>query len=176
MVIWIIGLSGAGKTTLGRAVYDLYKKEAPNTVFVDGDEMRRIFKHDQSAEAYTIEGRRENAQRICELCAWLDRQKVNVVCCILSIFEESRLWNRRTYSKYFEVYISVPLEVLKRRDPKGMYAAALEGNMRHVVGVDIPFVPPGKPDYVVDNSADNVDLNGEAAEILKRAKDSIQLP
>src|SRR3990170_7153602 len=134
MVIWLIGLSGAGKTTIGRHVYELMKKEASNTVIVDGDEIRTIFKHDRGSDPYTIKERRRNADRICEICAWLERQDINVVCSILSIFEESRIWNRHTYSKYFEVYISVTLETLMKRDKKNLYAPALQGKIKNVVG------------------------------------------
>lgn len=169
MVIWVIGLSGSGKTTLGRHIYDLFKKDEPNTVFVDGDEIRQIFGHNKEV-SYTIEGRRVNAQRICQLCAWLDRQNMNVVCCITSLFEESREWNRRTYSKYFEVFISVPLEILKKRDPKGLYRAIISGAIKNVIGVDIPFSAPKNPDYIFDNSKNNVDLEKVALDILNKAR------
>ncbi|MGR3175979.1 MAG: adenylyl-sulfate kinase [Candidatus Scalindua sp.] len=170
MVIWLIGLSGAGKTTIGRFLYDQWKSKESNTVLVDGDEIRKIFKHDVGGDAYTIEGRRQNADRICEICAWLDRQNINVVCCILSLFEESRRWNRENYSKYFEVYISVPMDVLKRRQNNGLYTRALSGDMKNVVGVDIPFTPPEMPDYVFDNSSDDVDLKSVALDILNKSK------
>ena len=64
MIIWLIGLSGAGKTAIGRHLYELWKEEEPNTVFMDGDEIREIFKHDRGDEPYTIEGRKKNAERI----------------------------------------------------------------------------------------------------------------
>ena len=169
MVIWLVGLSSAGKTTLGRQVYKLWKKSAPNTVFVDGDEIRRIFKQDQGPEAYSIEGRAANALRIAELCAWLDKQQINVVCAILSIFEDTRRWNRMTYSKYFEVYIAVPLEVLIQRDVKNLYRPAMRGETKNVVGVDIPFVPPEAPDWIFDNSPEGIDPRAVAEEILGRA-------
>lgn len=170
MVIWIIGLSAAGKTTLGRHVYELMKKESPATVFVDGDNIRALYKHNQGDDPYTIEGRRVNAERICNICAWLDRQGINVVGSVLSIFEESREWNRHNYSKYFEVYISAPMEILKKRDRKGLYEAAFSGEMKNVVGVDIPFIPPKNPDYVFDNSQYNSDLESVALDILRNAK------
>lgn len=169
MVIWLVGLSGAGKTTIGKYVYKLLKKESSNTVMVDGDDIRAIFKHDRGPDAYTIEGRRKNADRICEICAWLDRQGINVVCSILSIFEESRRWNRQTYSRYFEIYISVSMDTLLERNRKNLYTDALQGKIENVVGVDIPFSPPEKPDYVLDNN-DNIDFNAVAADILARAK------
>ena len=170
MIIWLIGLSGAGKTEIGKHIYEIWKKEAPNTVLVDGDEIRKIFQHDRGNEPYTIEGRRKNAERICELCAWLDRQKINVICCILSIFEESRQWNRQHYSKYFETYISVPMEVLRKRDRKGLYEPAFRGELKNVVGVDINFVPPKNPDYIFDNEKEDSDLKLIASDILSHAR------
>ena len=170
MVIWITGLSASGKTTLGKAVYDELKVRERNTVLVDGDHIRKIFKHDNKNESYTMEERKKNADRICDLCAWLDSQGINVVCCILSLFEESRKWNRENYSKYFEVFIDVPMEVLMKREIKGLYKAAKAGELKNVVGVDIAFAKPSNPDFVLDNSADNVDFKKVASEILKKAQ------
>lgn len=169
MVIWIIGMSASGKTTLGKKIYELWKEKNSNTVLVDGDEIRRIFNHDRSEDAYTLEGRKKNAERIRELCAWLDRQEINVVCCILSIFEESHEWNRQNLSKYFEVAIQVPMEKLQERETKGLYARALNGEQKNVVGVDIPFVAPLHPDYFFDNSSDTNNLAEEAQKILALA-------
>jgi cytidine diphosphoramidate kinase len=169
MVIWIIGMSGAGKTTVGRAVHRLWRESEPHTVLVDGDEVRRIFRQDQTKDAYAPAGRAANAERIRELCAWLDRQEINVVCCILSIFEESHQWNRAHYSRYFEVFLSVPLDVLVARDTKGLYQPALRGESRNVVGVDIAFQPPAAPDLVIDNSQPGLDADAVARLILARA-------
>lgn len=169
MVIWIIGLSASGKTTLGKLIYEEWKRTAPNTVFIDGDDIRKIFKHDTNKNAYTLEERKRNADRICELCAWLDRQGINVVCSILSLFEESRNWNRMHYSKYFEIFIDVPMEVLMRREVKGLYASARKGETKNVVGIDIPFTPPTQPDYVFRNDQDQFDLRPVAKEILSKA-------
>ena len=80
MVVWLVGMSGSGKTTVGRLVYNAYKKIHPNTVFVDGDEIRALFKHDDLKKDYSVEQRRRNAERIYEICLWLDRQGINVVC------------------------------------------------------------------------------------------------
>lgn len=169
MVIWLIGLSGAGKTTVGRELWRLWKETDSNTVLVDGDEIRRIFQHDQNNDAYTLAGRRRNAERIRELCAWLDRQGINVVCCILSLFEDVHEWNRANYVKYFEVFIDAPLDAVTARDVKGIYRPALKGEARNVVGIDIPFTPPAKPDLVIDNSS-SFDPAALARRILTEAR------
>lgn len=159
MVIWITGLSGSGKTTIGKEVYAKWKSTASNTVMVDGDEVRRILKFDEGEKAYSIDGRRIVAERIAEMCAWLDSQEINVVCCTMSFFTHLHRLNRERLSAYFEVYLSVPMEVLYQRDYKDLYKPALRGEKKNVIGVDIPFIPPSAPDMVIDNSAE---MQGEA--------------
>ena len=168
MVIWLIGLSGAGKTTIGREVYRIWKQTAPHTVLVDGDEIRAIFGH-TGEEAYTLEGRRANAERITAICKWLDSQDINVVCPVLSIFQEHRDANRTHFSRYFEVYIETGMDELLRRDSKGLYAGALNGTRRSVVGFDIPFIPPQHPDMTLENGYPYVDIREAALKILHRA-------
>ncbi|MGE5548199.1 MAG: adenylyl-sulfate kinase [Solirubrobacterales bacterium] len=170
MVIWFIGLSGAGKTTLGREVARQWRLEEPNTVLLDGDELRDVFAHDRSDDAYTVAGRRLNAERLTALCAMLDRQGINVVCCILSIFPDMRRLNRNRFSRYFEVFMDAPLSVLQQRDVKGLYAAAASGRQKNVVGIDIPFERPEGSDLVIDSSGVATDLEALAAKVLKRAR------
>jgi adenylylsulfate kinase-like enzyme len=152
MVIWLIGLSGSGKTTLGTEIVRQWKVTEPNTLLVDGDEVRRIFRQDQQVADYTIEGRRQNAERIFELCAWLDAQSHHVVCSVLSIFPDLRARGRTDFRRYFEVYLNPPMQTLFERDTKGLYRKARGGEMQHVVGVDIPFPPPTDADLEIDTS------------------------
>lgn len=169
MIIWITGLSGSGKTTIGSLVYEQWKAGVPNTVLVDGDDVRRLFGLDGDAALYTADARRDVADRIVKLCAWLDAQDINVVCCTISLFPEIHERNRKLYSRYFEVYIDLPMETLVRRDNKNLYQRALDGEERNVVGIDIPFAPPVSPDWVIDNAADLDDLAPVAADLLRRA-------
>ena len=170
MVIWLIGLSGSGKTTLGREIARQLRARQPNTVLLDGDELREVFAHGRGDEAYTVEGRRVNAERMVALCRLLDGQGIHVVCCILSIFPEMRDGNRGRFSRYFEIFMDAPLAVLEARDTKGLYAGARQGKTRNVVGIDIPFERPTRPDMVVDSSGDTADVERLAAEILVRVR------
>lgn len=168
MVIWLIGLSGSGKTTLGREITRQWKLQAPNTLLVDGDEVRRIFRQDTQSADYSLAGRRINAERIFELCAWLDTQEINVVCSILSIFPDLRTLNRSRFRHYYEVYLNPPMQTLIERDTKGLYRKALAGEMSNMVGVDIPFPPPEAADMEIDTSQTN-NIRELACDILRCA-------
>lgn len=165
MVIWLIGLAGAGKTTVGRALYDQIKALDRATVFLDGDHVREIMGNDLG---HSLEERRQNGLRVSRLCHYLDRQGINVVCAILSLFEEQQRWNRETYSDYFEVFIDVPMDVLATRDQKGLYSGAKEGRIPNVAGVDIEFRPPAHPDMVVRNDRELSQIDSTVAAVLDR--------
>lgn len=169
MVVWLIGLSGSGKTTLGSEMARQLRAQYPNTVLLDGDTLRQVFSFDQGTTPYTVAGRRLNAERITALCEMLDRQGIHVVCCILSIFPDMQRDNRTRFSRYFEIFMDAPIEALRRRDVKGLYAAADAGKIPDVVGVHIPFEPPSNPDMVIDSSGDTPDIPVLAARALAQA-------
>lgn len=164
MVIWLIGLAGSGKTTIGAALYKRLKLDCNNLVFIDGDMIRAIMGDDLG---YDIESRRRNAKRIRNLCKELEKQSVNVICAILSIFPEDRKWNRQNYNEYFEIYLNVDMDTLIRRDQKQLYSRAIAGSEKNVVGIDIPFPKPESPDLVIDNNANLVKLDSIIDLIIK---------
>lgn len=166
MIIWLVGQSAAGKTTIGRALHNRWKERDANTVFIDGDEIRKIFKLNEDGDPYTVESRRKIAQTYHRMCAWLDSQNINAVCCTISNFQDVLDANRSTFSNYFEIYLQVPFEVLQQRDKNDLYASALRGETKNVVGFDIPFVPPANPNLVIDNTADKDEFETLVKDIL----------
>lgn len=146
MVVWLIGLSGAGKTTVGRLLYERLKPHHPNLVFLDGDLLREVWGGNLG---HTVEERGVNAHRISHLCRMLDRQDIHVIAAVLSMFPEWQAWNRRTFTSYFEAFLDVPMEVLQQRDTKHLYARATRGEIANVVGVDLPFPAPANADLVL---------------------------
>jgi len=167
MVIWVIGLSGSGKTTLAKALYDRLKPKMPNLVRLDGDVIRALFGNDVD---HTIEGRRKNAERLSHLSKFLADQGIHVIAAVLSIFPEWQKWNRANIADYAEVYLKTSLEILKKRDKNNLYLPAIQGKLKNVVGVDIPFPEPKNPDLVIDNNKDRDDFTELAEEILTVVK------
>jgi cytidine diphosphoramidate kinase len=149
MITWLIGLSGAGKTTVGTRVAARLRARHPNLVYLDGDLLRDVW---GGSLSHDVAGREVNAERLSRLCLMLDRQDIHVVAAVLSIFPEWQAWNRDNFSRYFEVFLDVPMDVVVARDTKGLYRDALRGRGRDVVGVDIPFPRPAAPDLVLDSS------------------------
>lgn len=168
MVIWIMGLSASGKTTLAQYMYAVLKPGYKNLVLVDGDMLREINDNDLG---HTIEDRRKNAHRLTRLCKQLDDQGINVICAVLSIFHESQEWNRAHIKKYFEVYIKSDVkDLIAKRDYKGIYKKAQQAQLKNVVGVDIPYPEPKSPDMVITNDAGIEDLYRTADTIIEKIK------
>jgi adenylylsulfate kinase len=103
------------------------------------------------------------------LCELLDRQGIHVVCCILSLFPDMRAQNAQRFSRYFEIFLDSPLEVLEQRDVKGLYASARAGRVKHVAGLDLPFPRPERADLVIDTSTPAFDLEALARQVLVQA-------
>ena len=171
MVVWIIGLSGSGKTTLANEVIKHVRHELKDVVLIDGDVIREIFGNDLG---HTMEDRRSNALRICQLGKFLDGQGINVVCAILSLFPESRSWNRKNLKNYYEVFIDTPISDLVQRDPKGIYHKYNSGELRDVAGMDIDFLPPDSADLIIMNTNSREELLSFAGDIAVKITGACQ--
>ncbi len=155
MVIWITGISASGKSTLGKYFFKKFKKTKKNTVFFDGDEFRKIF-HDDIK--YTLRDRDVNAIRLTSLVKYVSDQKINLIISANITSQRFRNWCKKNIQNYFEIFIDTPIEVLRKRDYKKLYKNAFSGKIKNVVGVDIKFIKPKKPDLIIDNSKTKNDL------------------
>jgi len=172
-VIWITGLSGSGKTTLARALVRRLRRKNRAVVLLDGDELREVFgAAASSAATYSREDRLTLAMQYAHLCRILAAQGLTVVIATISLFREVHEWNRAHLPGYFEVYLKVPLEELRRRDPKGIYRRFDAGELKNVAGLDLPVDEPQTPDWVVEFSPDrSVEATvDELMSVLKKRK------
>ena len=147
-VIWITGLSGSGKTTIGSAVHAELKKVHSNVVFLDGDMFRQVCDNDLG---YTKEDRLANARRISKMCNLLVSQNIYVVCSTISLFKEIHEYNRKHISEYIEVFIDCSIQELQKRDQKGLYS----GLSDNLIGVNLDYDKPENCDLTIDNSEKN---------------------
>lgn len=146
-VYWVTGLSGAGKTTIGKLWYEELHGRMSNVVFLDGDILRAVFAGDLG---YSREERRRIAMRYARLCKMLSEQGICVVCCTISMFDSVREWNRENIEGYCEIYIKVSMETLRRRDQKGLYSHADSD----VAGVHFQVEEPKNPDIILENDGE----------------------
>jgi adenylylsulfate kinase-like enzyme/phosphohistidine swiveling domain-containing protein len=147
-VFWITGLSGAGKTTLGQELWTRLRAVDRPVIFLDGDALRSAIAEDLG---HSAANRRRSGMRNARLCRLLAEQGVDVVCATISLFHEVQRWNRENIPGYREIYLRVPIEELRRRDSKGIYARAQRGDAQNVVGIDVPAEAPEAPDLILDN-------------------------
>lgn len=152
-VYWITGLAGAGKTTIGKLLYEKIKRTEPNTVFLDGDTLREVFGNDLG---YSKEDRWKCAMRYSKLCAMLQEQGMNVICCTISMFDSVREWNRQNISDYKEIYVKVSGDTLRARDQKGLYSGTTEEKQREVVGIHMEIEEPKCPDLILLNDKGSI--------------------
>jgi cytidine diphosphoramidate kinase len=150
-VIWITGLSGAGKTTLSSATASRLRSTGEAVVQLDGDGLRAIFGAvAANAQNHAREGRLALAMQYARLCRVLAEQGVTVVIATISLFDEVHAWNRKNLPGYFEVYLKVPVDELRRRDPKGIYRRFDTGELTNVAGLDLAVDEPKAADWVLD--------------------------
>ncbi|MBX9771602.1 MAG: adenylyl-sulfate kinase [Candidatus Obscuribacterales bacterium] len=155
-VYWITGLSGAGKTTLGRLFYEHMLSVGKGIVFLDGDQLREVFGSDLG---HTREDRLKSAMRNARICKLLSDQGINVICTTISLFHECHDWNRKNIKKYREIFLDCPKSTLSSRDNKGLYKADTD----NVVGLHIAEEKPLQPDLVL-----NTDGSTKPEELLKQ--------
>ena len=148
MILWITGISGSGKTTIGKSFYKKFKKKNKNTIFLDGDEFRSLFGNDLK---YSIKDRDKNAQRMTAFVKYLSNQKINLIISANITSNKYRVWCKKNLKNFIQIYIKARIQSLIKRDYKGLYKKALNKKIKNVVGVDLPFKDPKKIDLILYN-------------------------
>ncbi len=144
---WVTGLSGAGKTTIGKLLYQYLKKRKNNVIFFDGDEIRKVY---QTVD-YSYEGRKQAMLMHERLCKELTDQGFDVVGCHIGMYKECQDWAKENIPNYIGIYLKVSLDELIRMDSKGLYSKALNKEITNVYGIDLPFDEPQNASVVIEN-------------------------
>lgn len=143
VTVWFTGLSGAGKTTISRAVGNQLKSYGQKLEILDGDVVRLNL---CKGLGFSKEDRDENIRRVAFVAGLLTRNQVTVLVSAISPYREIRQEVRERISNFVEVYVNAPLQVCEQRDVKGLYKKARAGEIKNFTGIDDPYEPPFNPD------------------------------
>lgn len=161
-VVWFTGLSGAGKSTLAHAVESRLFNMGINVAVLDGDNVRHGLCSDLGFQG---NDRSENIRRVGEVAKLLSELGTVVLCAFISPFRADRRQVRKLLpDKYFEVYCKCQLEVCEKRDIKGLYKKARNGEIADFTGISSPYEEPESAEMIIDT--DKVTAESAVEKIL----------
>jgi sulfate adenylyltransferase len=150
VVVWLTGLSGAGKSTIADALAADLQQAGRATSIVDGDALRRLSAH----LGFDAASREANIRRAAELATEHAADGHVAIAALIAPFERSRREARdiveRSGAAFLLVWVRTSLAVAEARDPKGLYAKVRAGEIRDFTGIDSPYEEPADPDLVID--------------------------
>lgn len=146
LAVWLLGLSGAGKSTIARLTQRRLAGAGYYSVLLDGDELRASINKDLS---FSEADRLENIRRAAEIAKILVQNNRIVLSSFITPMQEQRELARSITGSYFEVYVSCPLEICEQRDVKGLYKKARKEEIRLFTGIHSRFDVPLSADLVI---------------------------
>ncbi len=149
LVVWLTGLSGAGKSTIANIVEKKFLALGRHTYLLDGDNVRHGL---NKGLGFTAQDRVENVRRLAEVARLMVDAGLIVLVSAISPFRSERAMARGLFEpgEFVEVFVDVPLAVAEQRDAKGLYAKARRGELKNFTGIDSPYEPPEAAELVLD--------------------------
>ncbi len=147
-VLWLTGLSGAGKSTIAQATCQLLRSQGRRAVVLDGDELRRGLTRDLG---FSDADRSENVRRTAEVARLMADAGLVVIVALISPFRADRALARALFEpgRFIEVFVDTALSVAESRDPKGLYKRARQGRLPGFTGIASPYEPPLAPEISI---------------------------
>ena len=166
-ILWLTGLSGAGKSTIAKNVEKRLFQKNINVFTLDGDNLRIGLNKNLD---FSPEDRTENIRRTAEVANLFTKAGFIVLVSLISPYRSERKKARDIRPEIFrEIYIEASIEVCSKRDVKGLYAKAMKGEIKNFTGISSPYEPPEMPNLVINTSKSSIDESVEKLEkfILK---------
>jgi len=164
-VLWLTGLSGAGKSTIANLIEKKLAAQGRHTYLLDGDNVRHGLNKDLG---FTAQDRVENIRRVAEVSRLMVDAGLIVLVSFISPFRSERRMARELFAagEFLEVFVDTPLAEAERRDVKGLYKKARRGELKNFTGIDSPYETPENPEIRIDTTS----LSAEAAadEVIAR--------
>lgn len=159
-VLWFTGLSGSGKTTVAKAVERRLYELGHIAYVLDGDNIRHGL---NSNLTFSDEDRKENIRRISETAKLFADAGVITLTAFISPFREDRKRARKIIENenFGEIYISTSIEECEKRDVKGLYKKARDGEIKNFTGIDSPYEPPENAEVTVDTKGKSIEESAE---------------
>ena len=173
LVVWLTGLSGAGKSTIASGLQRVLVKAGFQVCLLDGDVMRRSLCSDLG---FTELDRKENIRRVAEVARLMAETGVICLVALISPYRSDRQLARRRVKpgRFVEVFINAPLEVCEERDPKGYYAKARAGRIKQFTGISSPYEAPESPELVL--ATGEMTIKASVTQVLAYLQVRYQLP
>ena len=171
-VIWLTGLSGSGKSTVGKALEQSLFERGCQTMLLDGDQLRQGLCGDLG---FAPEDRTENIRRAGEVARLFFESGHIVICTFISPIAKDRAFVRALVpdGRFWEIHVDCAIDVCIARDPSGLYARAVKGEIGQFTGISSSYEPPTSPELVV--RTDRTDLATIVADIVARLEDAAVL-
>jgi adenylylsulfate kinase len=169
-VIWLTGLSAAGKSTIVDSLNPVLQARGLNTCILDGDSVRSGLCRDLG---FTDHDREENVRRVAEVAALMADAGLTVMVALISPTCACRHYARSIVGieRFVEVFVDAPLAVAEARDPKGLYRRARQGDIRGFTGIDSAYEPPVCPELHIHSDRVSVaDAVGMIDDWLRRSR------
>ena len=155
VVIWLTGLSGSGKSTIGRALEARLVQEGFFAYGLDGDNLRFGLCSDLG---FAPEDRKENIRRVGEVAKLFCDASMIVICSFVSPYQADRdVIRNKLADRFLEVHIDCSIEECSRRDPKGLYKTAMSGEISNFTGISAPYEKPKNPELRINTAQVNID-------------------
>ena len=145
ILFWITGLSGAGKTSIAKAIKNQIIKRYGPTLLVNGDDLRNLFK----LKKYDKESRLAYGIMFHKFAKYITNQNINLIFAVVGLFEEIRDLNKKNIDNYVEIYIKASIKKIKKNKKKKIY---FNNKKKSIVGLTIKPEFPKKPHIIINNN------------------------
>jgi adenylylsulfate kinase len=159
-VLWLTGLSGSGKSTIANLLEKKLAEHGKHTYLLDGDNVRHGLCGDLT---FSDKDRVENVRRIGEVSKLFVDAGIIVLTAFISPFKTERDYCRRLLAEgeFVEIFVDTPMEECEKRDPKGLYQKARQGDIKDFTGIDSPYEAPDKAEIILTFSGQTAEQSAE---------------